>query len=935
MDQQQRKIITFTSAMLVIVALLTGVATFFILYNEAEQVHSERLIATADSTARLVALSFVIADPEGAEGNSGHALLLRQLLDSPELRAGLGSSGEIIVARQGSQGIELLATTRDTAGPILLKGKPQQELAIQRALDGESGVRTDIDYSGRPVLTAFQPVEGGNAALAVRVALAEIRKPFVSAALGSMSILAAVLLVVPLFYARLSAPLFRRLSDEQSRFRALVELSPYGVLVIDAQTARPVLFNRVAHEQLGYSAAEFAALGINDYEATEAPEETRQRIEKILAEGYDEFDTLHRTKSGELRHVHVHTRTFQFDGRTAFHTIFRDITEQVAAAVELERHRDHLEEMVAERSAELRAANEQLEQEITERIAAQSQLQLADIVYRNTVEGVFVTDTNGTILSVNPAFTAITGYTLDEVPGQNPRILKSHHQPPEFYDTMWDSLRQHGQWHGEIWNRRKSGEAYLQHLTITVNPGRNGTPLNYVAVFTDITELHEKEERIRHQAYHDALTGLPNRLLFQDRLNQSLLLASRGHRQMAVMFLDLDRFKVINDTFGHHTGDELLKIVAERLGKILRQSDTVSRFGGDEFVILISDIDTPDHTANVATKIIEQFTLPVTIDQNELVVSPSIGISLFPDHGHDGVTLMKNADAAMYSAKESGRNNYKFYSAEMNAQAPYHLAIEGRMRKALDQLAFELHYQPRVALDSGAVVGAEALLRWNDPEHGEIPPSDFIPIAEESGLIIPLGEWALATACRQARAWRAAGHQLRLSVNLSPHQFNHALLVDRVAQLLEESGLPGSALELELTESMLMQEAEQTIETLKRLKAIGVAIAIDDFGTGYSSLGYLKRFPIDILKVDKSFIRDLGSGGSDGAIIETIIALGNSLNIEVVAEGVETRQQLEFLQRHHCDAIQGYYFSKALPAGEMTRLLDEGRALQLTAPESA
>ncbi|HEY0721552.1 MAG TPA: EAL domain-containing protein, partial [Gammaproteobacteria bacterium] len=600
-----------------------------------------------------------------------------------------------------------------------------------------------------------------------------------------------------------------------------------------------------------------------------------------------------------------------------------------------ERHRDHLEDLVAERSAELLAANEQLEQEIAERIAAQSQLQLADIVYRNTVEGVFVTDSKGTILTVNPAFTTITGYTLDEVLGQNPRILKSHHQPREFYEAMWASLNTHGEWHGEIWNRRKSGAAYLQYLTITVNPGRDGTPLNYVAVFTDITELHEKEERIRHQAYHDALTGLPNRLLFQDRLKQSLLLAERGHRQLAVMFLDLDRFKVINDTFGHHIGDELLKSVSGRLAKILRQSDTVSRFGGDEFVLLISDTDTPDHIANVASKIIEQFATPAIIEGHELVVSPSIGISLFPDHGSDGVTLMKNADAAMYSAKESGRNNFKFYTAEMNAQAPYHLAIEGRMRKALDNLAFELHYQPRVSLDNGAVVGAEALLRWNDPEQGAIPPSDFIPIAEESGLIIPLGEWALATACRQARAWRAAGHLLRLSVNLSPHQFHHVLLVDRVAQLLEESGLPGDALELELTESMLMQEAEQTIETLHRLKAIGVSIAIDDFGTGYSSLGYLKRFPIDTLKVDKSFIRDIGSGGNEDAIIETIIALGISLDIEVVAEGVENRQQLEFLQLHHCDTIQGYYFSKALPPGEMTRLLEEGRSLQLTAPESA
>ncbi|HEY0635541.1 MAG TPA: diguanylate cyclase, partial [Gammaproteobacteria bacterium] len=785
MEDQQRKIIAYTGAMLVLVALLTGVATLFLLYNEATKVHSERLIATADSTARLVALSMVIADPGGGDDSRGKALLLRQLLDSPELREGLGRGGEIIVARQGEHGIELLASTREpTAAPLLLEPLAQREQAIQHALQGDSGVLSDIDYAGHPVLTAYQPVEGGNVALAVRVPLAEIRKPFVSAVLGSFSIVGAALLVLPLLYARLSSPLFRRLSDEQNRFRALVELSPYGVLVIDAQTAKAVTFNRVAHEQLGYCAEEFQALSISDYDVNETPEQTRQRIEKILADGYAEFDAVHRTKSGELRHVHVHARTFQYDGRPAFHTIFRDITEQVAATQELERHRHHLEELVAERNAKLLATNERLEHEIAERIAAQSQLQLADIVYRNTVEGVFVTNSNGTILTVNPAFTTITGYTLEEVVGQNPRMLKSHHQPREFYQEMWAELNTRGEWHGEIWNRRKNGEAYLQYLTITVNPGLEGIPLNYVAVFTDITELHKKEERIRHQAYHDALTGLPNRLLFQDRLKQSLLLAERGHRQLAVMFLDLDRFKVINDTFGHHIGDELLKIVSERLATLLRQSDTVSRFGGDEFVILISEIDTPDHVGDVAEKIIEQFAQPVAIDDHELVVSTSIGISLFPEHGHDGVTLMKNADAAMYSAKESGRNNYKFYTAEMNAKAPYHLAIEGQMRKALEARAFELHYQPQVSLSDGTVVGAEALLRWNDPEQGAIPPADFIPIAEESGLIIPLGEWVLETACRQAQAWRAAGHPLRISVNLSPHQFNHALLVDRVAQLL-------------------------------------------------------------------------------------------------------------------------------------------------------
>jgi diguanylate cyclase (GGDEF)-like protein/PAS domain S-box-containing protein len=926
----QRQIVRYTIVMLVIVALLTGVATFAVLYNAALRTHSERLLATADATARLLSLSLSIVDPSGEEPAGSHELLLRQMLDSHDLRVALGSSGEIVIARQVNHGIDIMVATRDkSATAAHLHEVTSREKALRHALNGESGLMQDIDYANRPVLAAYQPIGDGKIALVTRMELAELRKPFVNAALGSGSIVAAVLLLVPLLYTRLSAPMFRLLSDEQNRYRTLVELSPYGVLVIDTATARAVTCNRVAHEQLGYSEEEFLALTVSDYEAVEDPAETRRRIETIINTGYDEFDTVHRTKSGELRNVHVHARAFQFEGRLAFHTIYRDITEQVATAEELRRHRNHLEELVKERNAELLATNEQLEQEIAERIAAETQLKLADIVYRNTVEGVFVTDPKGTILSVNPAFTAITGYTLDEVIGKNPRILKSHQQAPEFYQELWASLLKHGHWHGEIWNRRKSGEAYLQRLTITMHPGHDGKPRNYVAVFTDITELHEKEEHIRHQAYHDALTGLPNRMLFQDRLKQSLLMAERSNQQLAVMFLDLDRFKVINDTFGHHTGDELLRMVAERLSEVLRQSDTVSRFGGDEFVVLLSDIEGPQDACNVAGKIIEVFAKPLTVDTHELVLSTSIGISLFPEHGNDATALMKNADAAMYNAKESGRNTLKLYRPDMNAKASYHLAIEGRLRKALDQSTFVLHYQPRVKLATGEIVGVEALIRWNDADYGPIPPNDFIPIAEETGLIIPIGEWVLENACRQSRAWREMGHDLRVSVNLSPRQFSHATLVDHIAQLLEVNSLPGHSLELELTESMIMTQAEHTIETLKRFKALGIFIAIDDFGTGYSSLSYLKRFPIDTLKVDKSFVRDITTDSSDAAIIETIIALGQSLDIEVVAEGVETAEQLAFLSARECNAIQGYYFSRPVPHDELTRMLDAGQRLAL------
>jgi diguanylate cyclase (GGDEF)-like protein len=432
---------------------------------------------------------------------------------------------------------------------------------------------------------------------------------------------------------------------------------------------------------------------------------------------------------------------------------------------------------------------------------------------------------------------------------------------------------------------------------------------------------------IEHLAYHDALTGLPNRPLFVDRLIVSIAQAHRNNAKLAVLFLDLDRFKDINDSLGHTLGDSMLKSVAERIRRCVREGDTVARFGGDEFTLLIPRVDHVEDAAKIAQKIIETLKIPFLIQEHELFVTTSIGISLFPEDGLDPETLVRNADTAMYRAKEQGRDNYQLYAPAMNARALERLALENMLRKALSHQELVLYYQPLVDTETRAITGVEALIRWNHPERGLLLPAHFISVAELSGLILPIGQWVLRTACRQIRAWERHHDALTVSVNLSARQFQQSDLVEQVRSAILETGIEPWRLQLEITESNAMQNAENTIYTLRELKALGVRIAMDDFGTGYSSLSYLKRFPIDTLKLDASFINDVTTDASDAAIVSGVIAMAHSLHIEVVAEGVETEAQLEFLMHHHCDVIQGYLFSVPLPADDVERFLAERKPL--------
>ncbi len=546
-------------------------------------------------------------------------------------------------------------------------------------------------------------------------------------------------------------------------------------------------------------------------------------------------------------------------------------------------------------------------------------------VFDSTIEGIMITDTDGVIQSVNPAFTTITGYSADEVIGNNLKLLQSDRHERSFYQQMSQALAEKGEWHGEIWNCRKDGETYPEWLSITAIHNNTGNTTQYVSLFIDISEQKANEARIEHQAYYDALTELPNRRLFNEHLATAFDMAGRREWMAAVMFLDLDRFKTVNDTLGHDMGDRLLVSIAQRLTAVMRQEDLVARMGGDEFTLLLPQIEQRHDAVTVANKILQALSEPVVVAGHELYVTASLGIAIYPDDGACADLLMKNADSAMYRAKERGGNQHQFYSPVMNGAASARLALESDLHKALQQSEFELYYQPQVELASGRISGMEALIRWRHPRLGLISPGSFIPLAEETGLIVAIGEWALHSACTQLKQWQAAGLAAqRVAVNLSARQFYDHDLAATVAAALAASGLAPAHLELELTESIVMNDASATIETLSRLKAMGLTLSIDDFGTGYSSLSYLKRFPLDILKIDASFIHDLGNGEEGGAIVTAIIAMGHSLGLGIIAEGVEERAQLAFLQAQGCDEVQGYYFSRPLPVDEMAQLLQQG-----------
>jgi len=554
---------------------------------------------------------------------------------------------------------------------------------------------------------------------------------------------------------------------------------------------------------------------------------------------------------------------------------------------------------------------------------------LSDKVFSYTNQAILITDANQVIVQCNQAFTRLTGYGLDEVVGKSPGILESGRHDARFFEEMQAELDKTGHWEGEIWDRRKDGSIYPKWLSInSVIDPVSKLLTHYIGIFTDITERKKSEEEVRHIAFHDALTDLPNRMLFHDRLEHAISDAEREKTMVALMFLDLDRFKIVNDTLGHHIGDLLLQEVAERLKQNIRASDTVARLGGDEFVIILPDIHRARDVSKVARKVLESLNRAIVIDDNELYTTPSIGISLYPTDGQNVEGLMQSADTAMYTVKEAGKNNFQYFTQSMTQAAQQRAKLEKDLRIAIEQKEFELHYQPKIKTNPLRVVGCEALLRWKHPEQGYIPPDIFIPVAEDAGLIVQIGDWILEAAAQQIVSWRSKGMpDINVAINLSPVQFKDAMLANKIQDYINTSILDKEMVEFEITENILMDNVQASSEGLLTLKKLGVSLAIDDFGTGYSSLSYLKSFDIDSLKIDRSFVNDIHTESDSAEIVSAVISLAHNLGLIVVAEGVETEEQLLFLSDLQCDIFQGYYFSRPLPANEFFDYVKEQNKL--------
>ncbi len=557
---------------------------------------------------------------------------------------------------------------------------------------------------------------------------------------------------------------------------------------------------------------------------------------------------------------------------------------------------------------------------------SEHRLELARQVFDSTQEAIMMTDACANIVAVNPAFERITGYSEAEAMGQNPRFLRSGRQDASFYRAMWDSLEQRGQWRGELWNRRKNGEIFPEHTSISAVRDENGKLTAYVSVSSDLSALKAAHNQLDFLSNHDALTQLPNRALFQDRLQQSIAAARRSGRQLALLMVNVDRLSRINDSLGHAAGDALLREVARRAKDIAGPLDTVARLSGDEFVLLLSSCDDTEDIIFSARRLIDAIAQPLPVGGHDVVVTGSVGISVFPRDGDAPGDLLKAADAALAHQKEAGRNGFRFFKGEMNDQALRWLALETHLRRAIGRNELALHFQPQVATGDGRVLGMEALLRWHSPELGRISPADFIPLAEDTGLILPIGDWVIRQACLQNKAWQDAGlARVPVAVNVSAHQFKAGTVPAVVRAALQESGLEARYLEVELTESVMLGDTTAAEAQLAELRAMGVSLSLDDFGTGYSSLGYLSRFSLDKLKIDQAFVRNITVDTRSAAIAQATIALAEGLALRVVAEGVETVAQRDFLGRIGCAVLQGYLYSPPVPAREMQELLQAGR----------
>ncbi|MFO7813522.1 MAG: EAL domain-containing protein, partial [Pelovirga sp.] len=781
------------------------------------------------------------------------------------------------------------------------------------AVLGHQGIFEGEDYRGVHVVAAVLPVPDSPWFIVVKKDAVEIFAEWRFRALMISGLLATLVLSIGavgiLLWQRERRQYFERMYAAEALLRASVErhsviLKAIGDAVIATDTSgRVELLNQVAEQLTGWSETEARGRQLDEVfriisEETLSPVESP--VTKVLKEGLivglaNHTLLIHRDGS-ERPIADSGAPIFDDQGQiTGVVLVFRDQTEERRTVQQL-------------------------------RESATTFKKLSQVVEQNSA-AVIITDINANIEYVNSKFTEITGYSAAEVIGKNPRILQSGEMDKSVHRQLWSHLLAGEQWQGEFLNKHRDGHLFWVRAQISPLRDDQGRTTHYIAVKEDITIQKRNEKQLEYQASYDALTGLANRTLLMDRLDQAIRYAQRSQRMVAVLLLDLDRFKVINDTLGHTAGDTVLCQIAERLKSAVRDTDTVARFGGDEFIVLLTEVCSEQDLDPIIQNILQVFKGPCQIEQRQLVLAASIGISIFPQNSSDPEHLIRYADIAMYQSKQSG-SEFAFYSDEMDSFGLDTLDLEHDLHGALQRQEFCLHYQPKVDLQTGTISGCEALLRWQHPKLGMVSPGQFIPLAEQTNLIVPIGAWVLEEACRQSLAWQAAGlPPIRIAVNLSARQFRQGDLAATVNSILSESGLDPGLLELELTESMIMDDPQGAEQALVALKNLGVSLSLDDFGTGYSSLNYLSRFPVDHLKIDQSFIRDIGTSAARTAVVSSIIDIAHNLQLMAIAEGVETQDQLAFLVANKCDAMQGYLFSKPLPAGAFAQLLRQGICL--------
>lgn len=673
-----------------------------------------------------------------------------------------------------------------------------------------------------------------------------------------------------------------KVMESERKFRRIFHNHNAVMLLIDQESGKIVDANNAAQSFYGYKNDELTRMRIQDVNVL-SDREIKQQMENAAQSNKNYFLFQHRLANGEARYVEVHSTPIEYGPRRILFSIIHDITD---------------------------------------RVHSEQKLKLDAKVFEHSQEGVLVTDAHNKIISINKAFSDITGYQREEIVGRDPGLLSSGRQDPDFYNQMYQAIETHGFWRGEIWNRKKDGTVYPELLSISKVENDANEITNFVAVFSDISKLKQSEAKMEQLAHYDALTELPNRLLLKSRIEHAFENLNRHpNEKFALLFLDLDNFKIVNDSLGHMVGDELLKQVADRLKQCQRDSDTLARIGGDEFVVLVEGYENTDELADIALTMINTIKPAYTLNgMQEAVVGASVGIAVYPDDSQDIDQLFTCADAAMYRAKHKGRNTYAFFTESLTKSANQRMRRSNELRKALQNDELELYYQPQIDLVTDSIVGAEALIRWNHPKEGLLAPGAFIQIAEESGIIHEISKWVVKSGCQQLKKWQEEGLDITLALNVSPRDFQYDDFIGEISRTIARYDINPEGLEIELTENGLMETSNQVMQLLHRLKSLGVSLAIDDFGTGHSSIAYLKHFPVDKLKIDRSFVKDLGTENMDKTIIDTIVKMGKNFELKVLAEGIETQQQQAILTELHCDIAQGYYFSKPLPIDDFNTL---------------